>query len=525
MALPTMFTCCKESFGRCNSSTSLCCEPASIAEVQEVFAYANAKGLKVTIRGAGHSFDGQAVQYDDLGTPQILMLTTKFTSIEVEPGSVTVGAGATWKDILEATTHHPKHPGIPEVIQTGQLATAGGTLAANVLSRFMRRESTMIESFLFVPASGDEPFMCFPAINPSAIENTTFYAAIGGLGYLGFVTNIKYRLAPFDPSHCAHTQITTYSTLPKLVAALFAKSEKAERLRTTSKSGHMAGLTAVSSALFLSPLFKTPRGGIFESKYAPPTDNATGFPLYQDLQTKLRYDAELASRDNALNFAVHFALYQYVNLRGRWVHRTRRTAIFENDIDTFTFFMDGNTFAKKEFERKTGQKMPIIQQSYILPRIHTEAFAKDCIGALRKAAIHAAMFDIIAVRGDEAWLSGSYHLDGYVVSLAFEPPSCDHESVAEIEKMLMKLSELAYDKGGRLHLAKNVHVDALVFQEMFGGQWTAFLKLKETHDPGNILVNPFFERLFTPLLPERKRKRAVRARQFPRRPSRRQPAR
>ena len=53
---------------------------------------------------------------------------------------------------------------------------------------------------------------------------------------------------------------------------------------------------------------------------------------------------------------------------------------FEDDIHEFSFFMDGNTFAKERFEREhPGRVFPIMQQTFVVPETATVRFAAECM--------------------------------------------------------------------------------------------------------------------------------------------------
>ena len=68
------------SFGRCASGQSLVEAPTDLDEVQKVFRKAASEQRRVTIRGGGHSFDGQAVQEGDVGS-NIVLTTDAFKDI------------------------------------------------------------------------------------------------------------------------------------------------------------------------------------------------------------------------------------------------------------------------------------------------------------------------------------------------------------------------------------------------------------------------------------------------------------
>lgn len=201
------------SFGRCASGRSMAERPACIDDVRAVFDRAAREHRHVTIRGGGHSFDGQALHEGDTGS-QIVLRTDMFTRIDFGPGPlVTVGAGAKWGDILSQSLQRGL---IPAIVQTASGATAGGTLAGDCLSRFsgaLGKESAWIESFTLV-SPGHAPMTCSRTDNAEV-----FHATIGGHGYLGFVTDITYRLLELLPGSVARTDVTTFRSLPDLVDA------------------------------------------------------------------------------------------------------------------------------------------------------------------------------------------------------------------------------------------------------------------------------------------------------------------
>jgi len=194
--------------------------PKTVDEVVALFAHAKAAGLTVTLRGGGHSFDRQS-----LGR-QLVISMERFTCIEVLPGdeagayrSVRVGAGTTWGAILSELQPLGL---VPAVTVTTEHATAGGTLSGDCLSRFSTawgKEGEWIEGFELVTPEG-KVLDCSPpraGARPDEWSPTqrVFAAAVGGLGYIGAVTRIVYRVLKVPDANgeiTVSTQISKHKT-------------------------------------------------------------------------------------------------------------------------------------------------------------------------------------------------------------------------------------------------------------------------------------------------------------------------
>ena len=89
-------------------------------------------------------------------------------------------------------------------------------MAGDCLSRFsavLGNESGSIDSFRIVLTDGTQ-------LDVDANRHPDLFSAvIGGHGYLGFVTDVTYRLIAIDSGSCARTKITTYESFTDLVSA------------------------------------------------------------------------------------------------------------------------------------------------------------------------------------------------------------------------------------------------------------------------------------------------------------------
>jgi FAD/FMN-containing dehydrogenase len=478
------------SFGRCARGRSQIYFPSTPEEILYVFAKAKrSRRPRVAIRGGGHSFDSQAVHDRDDGSSIILSSRClEPDTIEFDPKGrtnlVRLGAGVTWGHFVNVAIERSQQRGerirLPGSIQTGRQATVGGSLAGNTLSRFSGtsgKESHWIESFRIVTPRGD--YLDVSRDNSPDL----FRAVVGGHGYLGVVTDATYKLMAIEPGSVAHTTITRHRSFRSLI------DEQLRLVRRHTKKRVQAA-TAVSSAWFHNPV-SSPRfkGAVFDSRYASPgRPPREGFPLYNDIESDGRYWVELLARIPVFNLAIHELLFHIAG---------ENDGHFENALRDFLFFMDGNTVAKEKFEAThEGEQFPIVQQTYVIAADGTERFARACETEMNRRRLKPTECDMLYVKQDDCLMSANYKLDGFAVTLGFEPVAPKGCPPRAIPKLLKTLSQQCLDVGGRIHPVKNVCADKTVFRKMFSPQIEQFEDIKREYDPDLLLQNSFSDRLF-----------------------------
>jgi decaprenylphospho-beta-D-ribofuranose 2-oxidase len=480
------------SFGRGAAGRSIRYTPATVDDVRLVFDTARKSGQRIMTRGGGHSFHDQAL-HDGDSDQQIIISSDCFNTITFapngDPNTVRLGAGVTWIDYFNSAVDDARTKGgplrLPGSMQTGRSATAGGTMSGDCLSRFsavLGKESLWIESFRIVTTEGD----CLD-VNRNSYPDL-FYAAIGGHGYLGFVTDVTYKLIAIDSASCARTRITTYECFGDLVEA------QLQIINSTIQAPAPLLPRAVSSVWFtdLADIGQPDKikGGVFDSSYALPSNPPrAGFPLYGDIESHWRYAVELMARIDPLNLLIHEFLYNLAK-----EHKDP----FENDLMDFLFFMDGNTVAKDKFEKQfSPQLFPIVQQTFVIPKEQTVAFAQTCERKMSARGLRPTETDMLFVARDECLMSANYQLEGFAVTIAFEPIAPDGQAPPRIVDLMHELSVDCQALGGRVHFVKNIYSDPVVLRKMFHPQIEQFEDIKRKYDPSLLLQNKFSDTFFT----------------------------
>lgn len=479
------------SFGREAAGTSDTYCPSTVDDVREVFKIAKDTGRRVAVRGGGHSFHDQALHNGDTGK-QIVLCSDQFTGItpapDGDPNTVLLGAGVKWIDYFQAAMAEAASTGgplrLPGSMQTGRHATAGGTMSGDCLSRFsavLGKESRWIKSFRMVTTEGD-----LLDVSPDTYPDL-FYAAIGGHGYLGFVTDVTYRRMAIDARSCARTNITTYESFHDLVAA------QLQLIRNATQGAGPFPARAISSVWFtdLTGIGRPDKikGGVFDSCYAMPSNPpAAGFPLYGDIESDWRYVVELMARFELPNLLIHEFLYNLAK---------EHKGAFENDLMDFLFFMDGNTVAKNRFEKQFyPQLFPIVQQTFVTGADKAVAFAENCEIKMAERGLRPTETDMLFVAQDDCFISANYRLDGFAITIAFEPISPDGKVPQTICDLLHDLSVDCLAAGGRIHFVKNIYADPPILRQMFHPNIEAFEVIKRKYDRALLLQNPFSDRFF-----------------------------
>ena len=170
-----------------------------MAELKKILADAGSRGQKVTFRAGAHAFDAQA-----LGEEIVISMDAPFSRSRCSRKALRCRwkPGAPWGEIVKELQ---KDRLVPAGTVTSSAATAGGTLAADCLSRFSPRygkEATWVESFSLLTLDGKTLECKRPPqvkrVPPWSDEEEMFMAAVGGFGYLGAIVSITYRVLSFE---------------------------------------------------------------------------------------------------------------------------------------------------------------------------------------------------------------------------------------------------------------------------------------------------------------------------------------
>src|SRR6201982_3459033 len=161
---------------------------ADVADVIRCVNFARDNDLLVSIRGGGHNAGGLGVCDDGL---VIDLSPMKYTLVDPEAHTVTVGGGCTWGDVDHAT--HVFGMATP----SGVISTTGvgGLTLGGGIGYLTRKCGLSIDNLL----SADVVLANGEFVKASADENSDlFWALRGGGGNFGVVTSLTFKLHPID---------------------------------------------------------------------------------------------------------------------------------------------------------------------------------------------------------------------------------------------------------------------------------------------------------------------------------------
>ncbi|GAB3434342.1 FAD-binding protein [Actinophytocola sediminis] len=181
--------------------------PGSVRDVVAIVRHANRTGLRVAMRGQGHSTFGQAQA--DGGV--VIDSRTLATIHAVEPDRAVVDAGVRWQDLVSATLAAGRTP----PVNTDYLGlSVGGTLSVGGIGGASAHFGTQADTVLELEVvTGDGRLLrCSPTVRP-----TLFDAVLGGLGQFAIIVRATLRLVPAETT--ARVYHLYYPDLPSMTAA------------------------------------------------------------------------------------------------------------------------------------------------------------------------------------------------------------------------------------------------------------------------------------------------------------------
>jgi cytokinin dehydrogenase len=187
--------------------------PGSVDDVVAIVRYANANGIKVAMRGQGHTTNGQAqveggIVVDSRTLAQIHSVTAT---------AAVVDAGVRWLDLARATLARGVTP--PVFTDYVELSV-GGTLSVGGIGGASHRVGLQVDNVLALDVvTGDG---CLRHCSPT-VDRPLFDAVLGGLGQHGILVAATIRLVP-APTHARnyqlhYTDLGTYLADQTLLAA------------------------------------------------------------------------------------------------------------------------------------------------------------------------------------------------------------------------------------------------------------------------------------------------------------------
>ena len=158
--------------------------PQSVEEVANLVRRASQDGIRLAIRGGGHSQGGQT-----LIERGVVLDTTGLNRVQpAGPALVRAQGGAGWGDVVEALKGERRLPAV--LVDIGE-ATVGGTLAAGGLGTTSHRYGAQVEQVeqLEVVTGTGERVRCSPT------EHAGLFDAVrSGQGQFGIITEAWIRL-------------------------------------------------------------------------------------------------------------------------------------------------------------------------------------------------------------------------------------------------------------------------------------------------------------------------------------------
>lgn len=438
----------------------------SLADITEVFGKARRQGRRVTLRGAGLSFDTQA-----MGSELSLVAGSGELSVDTESDTFTVGASTTWGQIVKALAPHGL---VPAVVVSGSDITVGGTISMNALSRFspiFGKEGKWIESLEVLVPSGER-------MRASRTENADlFYGVVGGLGQLGVVLRATYRALRVGTPLRVQSSCVLSTELEELAPAL--------RLAPTRVAG------AETSYAIVAYHGEEVRSIITRSKYVAGAPLRTMLPHRPASAARLPIEMAIHNVDGAGQRFWNFAYDKYIDVSKPYV----------DELEGYTFFMDGNVRTHRT-AHSLGVPFRTIQETYVLPSAGADVLA-PFLRLIRRltteAKLEIALVDALHLPEDEPFLlSSSRGLSGFAVTLTFEGAK-DVSTVDRMREVFIELGRETQRVGGRVHLTKNVFAGADTMKAMYGQGLSGMAGLKKRYDPHGLLGSEFVSRIFPSL--------------------------
>ncbi len=452
-----------------SSALSAVSRPVNADGICAVFDQARRTGRSVGMRGAGRSYGDASLNAENI----LLDLTRMRRILAWDPlaGIITVEAGVTiqllWQYVIEDGWW-------PSVVSGTMFPTLGGAASMNIHGKNNFKAGPIgdhIVEFVLMTPSGDTK-LC------SRTENSElFFAAIGGFGMLGVITQLTLKLKKVYSGLLHVTPIGIRN-----LDHLFQVFE--ERL---PQSDYLVGwVDCFGTGKGLG------RGQVHQANYFQPGEDPNS-------QQTLRVENQELP-DSILGIVPKSVMWRFmkpfVNDPGMRLINTAKflsaTKLGDGHVHTqshagFAFLLDYVPNWKHAY--KPGG---LIQYQSFVPKEQAKSVFAQQIALTQEYDLVPYLGVFKKHRPDDFLMT--HAVDGYSLALDF---AVRPEKRGGLLSLAAEMDRLVLEAGGRFYFAKDSALHRMSAAEAVGAERTAkFLALKQATDPENLLQTNLSRRLF-----------------------------
>lgn len=418
---------------------------AAVAGLQALLKRAEAENLQVSIAGARHTMGGHTIARDG-----IVVEMASFDHIELAPdgSTVTVGAGATWAEVLRAID--PAGRSVA-VMQSNDTFSVGGSVSVNCHGWQHGRPpvASTVRSMRVLLADGR-------ILNCSRTrEPELFRAALGGYGLFGILLEVELEL--------------TDNELYRTVAQVLPVEELGPAFLAATKRddvGMVIGRVSIDPKnlmqdAILKTLFRVEQEGALP-------------PIVAAGRRTLRRTVFRASASGDYGKRLRWFLEKSVGTRASDSVTTRNTELAE----------------PVDFYSNDDPEGTDILHEYFVPHGRLASFLDAIRPVMQKSGANLMNITVRDIRRDDDTLLAYAREDVFSLVMYFHQKLTPEAEAAMVE-VTRALTDCALAEGGAYYLPYRLHATVEQFQRAYPSS-LEFLRLKRQYDPNTRFSNEFF---------------------------------
>lgn len=461
-----------ENYGHSLRSPAYVFQPGEAEEIGQAFKLAKQRGLTVTLRGAGRSYNDAALN----GGGIVLDLRRMNRILEWDPASgvVRTEPGVTleqlWQKVLPDGWW-------PPVVSGTMFTTLGGCLGMNIHGKNNFRMGTIgehvVEFTTLLPTGAT--LTCSPKKN-----GDLFRASIGGMGLLGVFTSITLQMKKMASGLLKVHAFPVHNLDEQLKALLDGAPEH----------DYIVGwLDATAGGKGLG------RGQIHAADTLQEGDAPAGCDGPNAKKTmQVEYQTLPSTMFGVFpKSIIHYFMAPFMVNPGVWAVNTAkyimglREGQYNQSHAAFHFLLD----YVPDWELAYGRNGLIQYQSFLPKESALEAWT-EMLKLSHRRGLPSYLGVTKRHRPDNFLLS--HAVDGYSLALDFKVTNGNRSKLAQ---MLQDFDRIALEAGGRFYFAKNSETTAETAVRFLGEEAVAkFRSLKKRCDPHHLLESDLYRRVF-----------------------------